>query len=237
MWINFKCRYPFAVKVFVGGVNAVSGMSTRQPARSVKSQPVQDYVVPPVQLWLDGVAIADGKVRQFVATPVGSVEAQVTGAEDVADIQFEITPKHLDSYTPSKNKSKLSSIFIKSLNGNVFRLHVGPCYTISHVKDLIPDREGIAPDQQRLLHAERLLKNLGLFYKTNAIMFAENPNSCADETLSESGISDVSSAQHPPYILSYCVALFDFNSVRYSEHYSRALARQSLRLQNPSSRS
>jgi hypothetical protein len=33
-------------------------------------------------------------------------------------------------------------------------------------------------------------------------MFAENPNSRADETLSKSGISDVGSAQDPLYILS-----------------------------------
>jgi len=53
-------------------------------------------VVLPQQLWLDGVATTEGQVRQFVAVRTGSghtVEAQITGAEKVAGIQFEVTRK------------------------------------------------------------------------------------------------------------------------------------------------
>jgi len=41
------------------------------------------------------MATKDGKVMQFVATPVGSgysVEAQISGKEAIAGLQFEIIP-------------------------------------------------------------------------------------------------------------------------------------------------
>lgn len=49
----------------------------------------------PDQKWIDGIAINAGKVRQFVAMPMGtgySVEAQMTGEEVTGGIQFEFTP-------------------------------------------------------------------------------------------------------------------------------------------------
>ncbi len=52
-------------------------------------------MVAPSQKWLDGVATADGKVMQFVATPVGcgySVETQIAGEDSIAGAQFEIMP-------------------------------------------------------------------------------------------------------------------------------------------------
>ena len=174
MWINFTCRHPFAVKVLVGGVNAVSGkpgkaqldgMTTRQRAHLAKSQSAQDYVVPPAQMWLDGVATSDGKVMQFVAASVDSgysVEAQVTGAGALAGIQFEITPKHIDSciaMAPSSTQSPVSTIFVKTLTGKAFRLHVAPCYTIRHIKELIEAHEGVSSYQQRLVYSGRLLEN------------------------------------------------------------------------------
>lgn len=56
---------------------------------------IQDYVVVPQQLWLDGIASQDGKVRQFVAMPLGSgysVEAQITGADLIGGLQLEVVP-------------------------------------------------------------------------------------------------------------------------------------------------
>ena len=81
MWIAFTADHPFAIKVHVGGVNAVSGNLATAKADENNS-PVQDYVVTPDQLWLDGIAAQDGKVLQFVATPAGSkysVESQISG--------------------------------------------------------------------------------------------------------------------------------------------------------------
>lgn len=103
MWIDFHSSLPYALRIHVGGVNAISGepivedANTRLRLRNKLSQgkSVQDYVVLPEQPWLDGIATAPGKVRQFVAMPIGggyTVEAQLTGAEIKAGIRFEIVP-------------------------------------------------------------------------------------------------------------------------------------------------
>ncbi|KAF3012951.1 hypothetical protein E8E14_000046 [Neopestalotiopsis sp. 37M] len=104
MWINFRASRPFALKIYVGGVNAVSGLPLRDDTDQTRrkrlrmlqeGKPVQDYMVVPGQPWLDGIASEDGKIRQFVAKPKGSgfsVEAQVTGEEKVGGVQIEVVP-------------------------------------------------------------------------------------------------------------------------------------------------
>nr|XP_036586659.1 uncharacterized protein CTRU02_03247 [Colletotrichum truncatum]KAF6797216.1 integral membrane protein [Colletotrichum truncatum] len=103
MWISFSAGAPFAIKIYVGGVNAVSGFpmtendKTKEKRKKMlnSGKPIQDYMVLPEQHWLDGIASEDGKIRQFVAQPKGSgfsVEAQVTGEENVGGIQIEIIP-------------------------------------------------------------------------------------------------------------------------------------------------
>lgn len=103
MWLEFSADIPFAVKISVGGVNAISGFPvvetdrTRDKRRRMLSRgtTIQDYVVLPEQPWLDGIVSHDGNVRQFVAQPQGSgftVEAQVYGNESIGGIQIEIVP-------------------------------------------------------------------------------------------------------------------------------------------------
>lgn len=103
MWINFLSHKPYAIKIFVGGVNIVTGDPAIETAaanlrrRTLLSQnkSIQDYLVVPDQPWIDGIATSAGKVRQFVAMPVGtgySIEAQMTGEEVNGGIQFEVTP-------------------------------------------------------------------------------------------------------------------------------------------------
>ncbi|KLJ13266.1 hypothetical protein EMPG_11788 [Blastomyces silverae] len=102
MWIRFESQNQFAVKIYVGGVNVISGepstenMATklRRQKLSSENRSLQDYVVTPQQLWLDGIATAPGNVRQFVAVASGqgyTIEAQVTGEEVVDGLQFEVT--------------------------------------------------------------------------------------------------------------------------------------------------
>ena len=63
MWINFESRKPFAIKIFLGGINAVSGEPIKDDHATVlrrltklaKNDSIQDYVVTPKQLWLDGI--------------------------------------------------------------------------------------------------------------------------------------------------------------------------------------
>lgn len=102
MWIRFKSDRQFAIKIYIGGINDVSGepeaenLATKFRRQKLKCQGAlpQDYVVTPAQLWLDGIATSPGVIRQFVATTAGSgysVEAQITGEDAVAGLQFEVT--------------------------------------------------------------------------------------------------------------------------------------------------
>ena len=113
MWILFRSRDKLAIKVFVRGVNAVSGepmlgnAATTLGGLNRKSQgkTLQDYLMTPQQLWLDGVASHDGQVRQFEAVSSESrysVEFQVTGEEVVGGLQFETIPPvlHPNEYLP-----------------------------------------------------------------------------------------------------------------------------------------
>jgi hypothetical protein len=60
MWIDFHSDEPFAIKIYVGGVNAVSGEPVNEtPATLLRrlklvaeQASVQDYVVTPKQRWL-----------------------------------------------------------------------------------------------------------------------------------------------------------------------------------------
>ena len=80
LWMNFSGpnRYPFAVKIAAGKIDAVTGKSW---SNGLNRGP-QDYVVVPKQPWLDGYCVKKGIIRQFVAMPLGmgyTVEAQVKG--------------------------------------------------------------------------------------------------------------------------------------------------------------
>lgn len=60
----------YALRFFVGRINAVSGLKMDQiPNRLKGCEGIQDYVVVPGQEWLDGICVAPGIVRQFVAMP------------------------------------------------------------------------------------------------------------------------------------------------------------------------
>src|SRR5262249_24392348 len=79
--------HPHAVKVGIGGINAISGEAWNERLRA---EP-QDYLVAPPQLWLEGINVGEGIIRQFVAVPLGSgysIESQVRVTDDIGGLQI-----------------------------------------------------------------------------------------------------------------------------------------------------
>jgi hypothetical protein len=94
---------PVALKIGAGKINAVSG---EKWAHGLSRDP-QDYVVLPRQPWLDGFNVEKGKVRQFVAMPLGqgyTVEEQIDPESDVGGIQIEAIPMKKEAYEELKAK-------------------------------------------------------------------------------------------------------------------------------------
>lgn len=105
------------------------------------------------QLWLDGIATRDGKVNQFVATPVGSgysVEAQMTGKETVAGLQFEIVPT---------KRGVVHGISVKNLTSHLLNFIVEASTTVDDVKRMMQAREGIPANQQRFIYNGKQLED------------------------------------------------------------------------------
>lgn len=113
LWLNFDTgRYPFAVKVAAGKINAVTGelwstslVSGPSPsgraARRGTTRAMQDYLVLPEQPWLDGFNVGEGRIRQFVAMPLGdgySAEEQVTGRAEYGGLQILAYPMKAAAY-------------------------------------------------------------------------------------------------------------------------------------------
>jgi hypothetical protein len=110
LWLGFGGLpwKPNAVKVGVGGINAVSG----EPWSQALTEHPQNYLVVPKQPWLDGINAGAGYVRQFVAMPLGvgyTVEGQITGTEALGGIQilvFDSKPGRFPEQPPlSPSKS------------------------------------------------------------------------------------------------------------------------------------
>jgi len=183
MWIDLGSsdgdRGRFMIKVYAGGINVISGerahedMTTRlrreQAVHQGKS--IQDYAVTPNQRWIDGFVTGNGSVRQFVAMPSESgysVEHQLTGSDNVGGFQIEVTP--LKAQSCNCNSTVPFQIFVKTLTGKTIPLIVKSSFTIENVKDLIQDREGIPPDQQRLVYTPWQLEN-GMFTEVIILFF------------------------------------------------------------------
>jgi hypothetical protein len=71
MWIHFKSQRPYAIKVFAGDINAISGepknetstSNIRRKKQLAADKSIQDYVVSPSHEWLDDITCLDGKSK------------------------------------------------------------------------------------------------------------------------------------------------------------------------------
>ena len=149
----------------MGSVNAISGepavptaaTSLRRRHLLQQGQSIQDYVVVPDQKWIDVVAVEPGKVRQFVALPFGtgcSIEAQMTGEETTAGIQFEITRLDTMFSGPEDN----INVMVKALEGRTINFFLSKYSTVEELKELVQAKEGVPLDQQRLVWATQQLQ-------------------------------------------------------------------------------
>ena len=106
MWINFyKGDYPFAIKIAAGKINALTGDTWANKLSKTK----QDYVVIPEQPWIDGFAIDDGFIRQFVAMQLGdgyTAEEQITGKAEFGGLQIIAYPMKREIYEELKEKER-----------------------------------------------------------------------------------------------------------------------------------
>lgn len=99
MWLYFRSpsRYPFAVKVATGKINAVTG---EEWTDGLHAEP-QDYLSIPAQPWLDGYCVEEGLIRQFVAMPLGSgysAEEQLTGKAEHGGLQIVVYPMKREAW-------------------------------------------------------------------------------------------------------------------------------------------
>ena len=66
MWIRFSATRPFAIKVYVGGVNAISGLPVLENEATMlkrlklyrENKSLQDYIVAPEQYWLGELTVS-----------------------------------------------------------------------------------------------------------------------------------------------------------------------------------
>ena len=94
LWLSFgsgRHSYPIALQIAAGKINAVNG----EPWKEDMQFDPQGYVVSNQQPWLDGFCVEKGKIRQFVAAPLGSgmsVEEQITGEAEFGGLQIKAWP-------------------------------------------------------------------------------------------------------------------------------------------------
>ncbi|NTU48786.1 MAG: hypothetical protein HGA84_07260 [Syntrophobacteraceae bacterium] len=121
LWLGFSAASwkPNAVKVTLGGVNALSG----RPDRPGLGAEPQDYLVCPDQPWLDGFNAEYGSIRQFVAMTLGlgyTIESSIMGEERHGGMEitvYEPKPGIFPDVPPVKTAPGLQRLALPRAGG------------------------------------------------------------------------------------------------------------------------
>ena len=136
MWLNFSSprRYPFALRVAAGKIDAVAGGEWSEGLRRRK----QNYLVIPAQPWLDGYCVEKGIIRQFVAMPLGAgytAEEQITGRAEHGGLQLQAFPLKAEAWERMQKRWKREARSLFELSSTAM---------MTRVESAAPDM-GLAP--------------------------------------------------------------------------------------------
>ena len=121
-WLSFSSRYPMAVKVAAGKIDALTGENWKN---TLTTSP-QNYLIIPDQPWLDGFCVQKGLIRQFVAMPLGegyTAEEQITGEAQHGGVQIMVYPMKAKIYNKYRKRQREVSKY--SINNSVVNLEMG----------------------------------------------------------------------------------------------------------------
>lgn len=174
---------PYAVKVAIGGINAVSGEAD---TNTLREHP-QDYLVCPPQLWLDGINTGRGTIRQFLAMPLGlgyTVEASLSGREDVGGLQITVfapKPGIFPDAAPETKTSTRPTAF-RQRSGSETQMGLGAGGTIK--QKILPDPHGFETwDQNNFAQVKIHVLNSAQFQRITGL--EPLPTTINEETYTE----------------------------------------------------
>ncbi len=115
LWVRFTgshvsdhgAQWPMAVKIAAGKRSAVTGKFWG------KTLEKDDYIVIPIQPWIDGFMDLSGVIRQFVAAQLGqgfTVEEQLSKEAVFGGIQIEVFPMKKEEFFKCFPKREMKSI-------------------------------------------------------------------------------------------------------------------------------